>query len=826
MNLLLKYIIVICASALIWRGTAYGQENDSIIANRYFLLADSLKESARYDEAFKYFNKSLEMRKQVFGASHPEVADVYNGIGRTQISVGEYDLALESMRKALDIFEGTTDSRLGDTYNNIGVVYHYKADYQQALVYYDEALKNREKVLGRMHKKVAESYGNIGLVYATLGDYQFALEHYQQGLYILEEILEPGHLSFSHIYNKMGIIYRIMGDYSLGQEYYEKALDIRLENLGALHPDVADIYINLGVIHERNGDYQLSMEYTSRAIEIYESVHGERHPYVASFYLNMGELNFKQEQFETALTYYRRGLDVYLEHFGTQHYSVANLYNNMGNLFATQGQYERARDLFQKGLNIRLAVLGKKHPDVTQSYVNLGELHFIQQNYPQALEYFNDALALRIEILGPRHPDVARVYNNLASLYLEKNDHNRALEATQNALVANNNDFSLLQDDRNPSPSVTSDQSTLLTSLQLKAQSLKQRYEVDGDLSDLQLAFSTYQFCDDLIQQLSQGRLLFEDKINLAKLNTSVYEETIKVCMELRNATGDEQYLHRAFDYSEKSKSGVLRQMISDLSAKNFGQIPNDLMLLEKQIRLDKDYHKSLIQREKTKKEGYDTIKVNMYQQDLFAINRKYDSLIQTFERNYPKYHQLKFDPSTADIVSLQENLESHSTALIEYYMADSLLYTFVITKNSFVMSSAAVGQDFQTLIRDFREGLVVRNSSLEDNNKFFKASYQLYGLLFESTTKKLAKEVEKVVIIPDGLMSLIPFELLLTEEPEDEIANYAGLPYLLKKYQLSYAYSGTLWLEKQVVNTQWKHQFAWLCSKLSNHFTGRVQMN
>jgi len=124
-------------------------------------------------------------------------------------------------------------------------------------------------------------------------------------------------------------------------------------------------------------------------------------------------------------------------------------------------------------------------------------------------------------------------------------------------------------------------------------------------------------------------------------------------------------------------------------------------------------------------------------------------------------------------------------------------------------MSSVAVGQDYHTLIRDFREGLVIHNSSGEGNNKFFKASYRLYRLLYESTTNKLGKEVEKVVIIPDGLMSLIPFELLLTEEPADQIVNYAGLPYLLKKYQLSYAYSATLWLEKQAVNDQWKHQFA-----------------
>ena len=814
MKNLYQQIRAVCLSLIVVTtvslGTAFGQESDTLKATQYFDLADSLKESAKYEDALKYFNKSLEIRMEAFGESHPQVAHVYNGIGRTHISMGNYDLALEYIQKALDISKGNPSSLLGDTYNNIGVVYHFKGDYQQALDYYEQALQTREEVLGIFHKKVAESHGNIGLVYSVLGKYQTALEHYHQGEDILEKILEPGHLNFSYIYNKMGIIYRVKGDYAQAQEYYEKTLEIRRKNLGELHPDVADVYINLGVIHEKNGDYELSMEFTNRAIEIYESVHGESHPFVAKFYLNIGQLNFQQDRLEAAMQYYNKGLNVYLENFGEQHYAVANVYNNMGTFYASQKEYTRALDFLQRALAIRMNVLGEKHTDIGQSYVNLAELYHLQQNNSEAFVFFQKALTLRKEVLGFKHPDVASVYNNLGTIYLKQDDYQKALEASQYALIANHSNFSSVEIDQNPTLISTFDQNVLLESLQLKAQGLKTRYDHTSEQSYLKQALNTYRICDDLLQQMSQGRLLYEDKIKLAEWNTSVYEETISLCMQLHQATGVSDYLQQAFAYSEKSKSGVLRQMISNISAKSFGQIPDDLLAFEKQIRLDRDYYISYINYYKTQKDGYDTTEVNGLEKELFALNRSYDSLTLSFEEDFPKYHQLKFDPFNIDIASLQEQISDSRTALVEYFMADTLLYAFTVTKDNFEVATIPVGKNLETLIRDFNNGLTVQgHSQTEQITKLFVAANQLYDLLFKPVAGALEKEIEKVVIIPDGLISLIPFELLLTDKPEGNSNGYHNYSYLLKDYQFSYAYSGTLWSKKATKRGQWENQFA-----------------
>ena len=58
--------------------------------------------------------------------------------------------------------------------------------------------------------------------------------------------------------------------------------------------------------------------------------------------------------------------------------------------------------------------------------------------------------------------------------------------------------------------------------------------------------------------------------------------------------------------------------------------------------------------------------------------------------------------------------------------------------------------------------------------------------------------QTESLVLIPDAGIAHIPFEALLTEEVIDtKSKDYSTLPYLLKRYEISYAYSANLLLKQ-----------------------------
>ena len=59
----------------------------------------------KYDEALKYYNKSLKIRFKIYGENHPEVALVYKNIAGVYLKQGKYNEALKHNNKALIIRE-------------------------------------------------------------------------------------------------------------------------------------------------------------------------------------------------------------------------------------------------------------------------------------------------------------------------------------------------------------------------------------------------------------------------------------------------------------------------------------------------------------------------------------------------------------------------------------------------------------------------------------------------------------------------------------------------------------------------------------------------
>ena len=53
----------------------------------------------------------------------------------------------------------------------MGKVHKLKGDYDKALEYYNKSLAIRLNALGEKHPDVADSYNNIGMVYHAKGDY-------------------------------------------------------------------------------------------------------------------------------------------------------------------------------------------------------------------------------------------------------------------------------------------------------------------------------------------------------------------------------------------------------------------------------------------------------------------------------------------------------------------------------------------------------------------------------------------------------------------------------------------------------------------------------
>jgi CHAT domain-containing protein len=192
-----------------------------------------------------------------------------------------------------------------------------------------------------------------------------------------------------------------------------------------------------------------------------------------------------------------------------------------------------------------------------------------------------------------------------------------------------------------------------------------------------------------------------------------------------------------------------------------------------------------------------DEEKIKLWNSKIFDLSRKQDELIKSIEKNYPAYYNLKYDNSVISINDIQKKLKANQ-AIIEYTLTDSVLYTFAITSEKKQLATCSIDSLFyknlQTL-RDQLSGSDFNNYSGEDFKVFVSTSYGLYRtLLFPVHEITKGKDL---IVIPDGELGYLAFDILLTSMPDTIKPVYKKLPYLIMKSAVSYAPSATTFFDE-----------------------------
>ncbi|CAF2040865.1 unnamed protein product [Rotaria magnacalcarata] len=231
-----------------------GASTDSDIAYIYHQLGVMNYHQGKYQEAIKFYEKSLKVNEQILSPNDPDLASMYNNIGGVYNDMGKYSKALEYYEKANKIFEISlppTHPWLASSYNNIGLVYNSMGEYSKALEYYEKSLEIREISLPPTHPDWATSYNNIGLVYNSMGEYSKALEYYEKSNKIFEISLPPTHPDLAISYWSIGDIYSKTDEYSKALSYLEKALGILRMSLPSTHPHIKSVMNSIAAVKKK-----------------------------------------------------------------------------------------------------------------------------------------------------------------------------------------------------------------------------------------------------------------------------------------------------------------------------------------------------------------------------------------------------------------------------------------------------------------------------------------------------------------------------------------------------------------------------------------------
>lgn len=149
------------------------EDDDARVATVAGNLAVVLLQRGETEEARRLFERALAIRRVVFGARDPAIAESLNNLAELERRTGGLERARTLHEAALSLRREVLDAGhpdIAESLNNLGVLLRDLGELEAAAAHLGEAHGIRRERLGPTHQATLESTGNLATVALELGD--------------------------------------------------------------------------------------------------------------------------------------------------------------------------------------------------------------------------------------------------------------------------------------------------------------------------------------------------------------------------------------------------------------------------------------------------------------------------------------------------------------------------------------------------------------------------------------------------------------------------------------------------------------------------------
>ena len=140
---------------------------------------------------------------------------------------------------------------------------------EESMKYHKEALRLRQKLLGKDDLKVAESLDSIAGLYQMQKDNEKALKALKEAMRIRRQHFGNDHLEVATTLFGMGSTLADIGELDKAINFYNASLIIRKRRLGSSSMEVAQTFHNMGSVYALKQDYSKALEQWNSSLEKY-----------------------------------------------------------------------------------------------------------------------------------------------------------------------------------------------------------------------------------------------------------------------------------------------------------------------------------------------------------------------------------------------------------------------------------------------------------------------------------------------------------------------------------------------------------------------------
>jgi len=730
----------------------------------------------------------LEIGKQKFGVEDTSYAEILKTVGNAYLDVNlDSSIAFTKRAIAIQKVKIPQHAEYAKSLNNLGIAYYYLGQLDQTEKYWSEALAIRKIVLGKKHKSYMGTVVNLGNLYMGLGQYPKAINNFTYAKSLFEEANLTKHPFYINCLNNLGIVYETISDYEKAESYYLQTISVQKEIHGEKHPTYLVSMGYLASLYKAMGNYEKAESFLLRVLKLKKEVFGEEHFRYTETVNSLGNLYLDMKDYKKAEKFYTEDLTITKKVHGENYRGYAESLGNMGILYRRMGDHAKAESTLIQALKIKKKIHGEKHPTYARALNNLGNLYADMRNYDQTEVLYLESYNIRKEVLGDKNEDVILSINNLAAVYSDKNQFDLTWEYLLLAIKANT-DLTMSKnisqewiDSLEKAEYVSLDE--INTSLYIITEILEKQNHAHSKKQEVLI-------CDLALKLLQRKK----NRLDAEEDRLRILNKSAGWVIHSMEAFDKEKDVAKAFNVVEQNKSVLLLDAVSNKRAYNLGVLPDSIVEQEKELQKQYAATQAALVEKRSDKQRDSLRNVFM------ALNFKIDEFEKNIKTNYPKYAAMKYQHEAIQVDKIQALLEDN-TAMLEYLIGDSVVYIFYVDKNQvnlheFAVSNVLLKNKIHALHDALSNYSLIKNKNLAYRKYTVEADWFYRNLVAPALVS--AKNIEELIIVPDGELGHLPFETFLVEQAPQDLTDYHELHYLISDYSISYNYSATLWEENK----------------------------
>ena len=502
-------------------------------------------------------------------------------------------------------------------------------------------------------------------------------------------------------------------------------------------------------------------------------------------------------RYEEALAYFNECLDTArdIDDQTMQYMS----YLNIGEAYTRSGEPDRAEVPLQESLRIAhelkhgsLSASDPSKKAVEMALLNLGSMEFERGNYSKALDYYT-----QVHLSVPQSPLwKISALKGMAESSEDLGDSSRAVELLEETIPLAEKSSSEVQLAQLVSDLGVSQakEGQLDAALESEAKSISIVQNASGDpdlewqiesrtanvlraLGRNEEALQHYQSAINGIESLRSVALATEEgRAGVLAKSHETYAEAADLLVSQHHDT-------KAFEMAERGRA---RGFIEMLALTRDG-LPDELTPEQSKREADLQVRISSIQKTLWKG-GISANEQQERRKELAAAENDVDAFHVAVRHSNPRFASIRY-PEPISVGRVQSELLDNKSVLLEFMLGEKRSLVWVVSKDQLTSAVLPPRREIERQVLDFRKALTERASVLTAQSAIARIE-RLGSALYATLVGPIRDAIPSganVIIVPDGILSYLPFETLVSGTRRNSMGELEPV-YALEKLRISYA--------------------------------------